>query len=610
MSDELLGLYNRELAYLRDLGAEFAKDNPKIAGRLGIGADEVKDPHVSRMVEAFAYLNARTRSKLEDDFPEIAESMLDVLYPHFQRPIPSMTVVQLGLDNAQVDQLNGFQVARDSSIETEAIDGEPCRFRTCYSTTCWPMRTADISLKSHPFIAPASRFNADAESVLRIQLDTFQESLNFDKLNIEELRFFIKEQAPYKFDLYEMIMSSAIGVVVAANEKSTDFVELPAQCIEPVGFDRDQGMWDYPSRSFLGYRLLSEFFAFPDKFLFFDLALKNSLRSIASSHAEIFIYFDKTSSDLERRVDKETLPIGCTPIVNLFEQEAEPVRLSHEQHEYRIEPDSRRPLANEIYSINQVTAVSRNNEEATYHPFYSFKHATEARKNRRYWHASRRKNPSGGSINDFGTEMYISVVDLDFQPSAEESWSLHTDLTCLNRDLPGRLPFGGDQPRMHLNGVASISKVRCLLPPTETRRPVMQHGARWRLISHLSINHLSLVDSGDGAHALREILGLYDYIMSDVTKAYLDGLLSVKGERTTARMQSEHGTTVGRGTKITLEFDRSNFTGGGLFLMASVLERFLALYCTINSFTQTVATVKNEGELHRWVPRAGEHVLV
>lgn len=610
MSDELLEFYRRERAYLLDQGKAFARANPKIAGRLGLGGDDFKDPHVGRLVESFAYLNARTRLKLEDDFPEIAASMLEVLFPHLLRPVPSMSVVQLGLDRAQAEAIDGFHVAKGTALETEPVDGDPCRFRTCYETTCWPIEVTEVSLASHPFEAPPTTFNSSAAALLKIKLKTFTPSTKFADLSLQKLRFFIKEQAPYKFDLYELLMTSVVGVAAAENAKSTDYALLPEACIEPVGFVREEGMFDYPARSFLGYRLLMEFFTFPDKFLFVDLNLGNALKKFHGDHLELYLFLDRSDSDLERRVHTENLRIGCTPIVNLFRQEAEPIRLTHQQSEYHLIPDSRRPLANEIYSVDEVTAVSQENREVSYYPFYSFKHASDAGQARTYWHAVRRPNPGGEEIHDEGTELFLSVVDLDFQPSAPAQWSLHAELTCFNRDLPERLPFGGDQPKLTMAGLAPVSKIRCLHAPTPTRRPDFEQGIRWQLISHLSLNHLSLSDEADGASALREILGLYDYVNSSVSRSFIEGIKKIESRPCTARVKTPHGAVFCRGTRIHVTFDRSSYSGGGMFLMASVLEHFFALYCTINSFTQTVVHDETGEEIHRWAPRAGENVLL
>jgi len=276
-----------------------------------------------------------------------------------------------------------------------------------------------------------------------------------------------------------------------------------------------------------------------------------------------------------------------------------------------VVPDARRPLAHEIYSIDRVTASARGGSEVEFRPFFSVKHAQAGRAGQTFWHTVRRPAEGGHGPTDRGTEIFLSLVDLEMQPSAPADWTVDVETTCLNRDLPGRLPFGGDQPRLQLSeGGALVGRVACLTPPTPTLRPALRHGALWRLISHLSLNHLSLVDDGDQAHALREILKLYDFTDSAQTRQLIDGLLEVRSRRITGRPRGQGAEAFCRGVEVTVCFDEEKFSGSGLFLFASVLERLLGLYCSVNSFTKLIATVKGrEGELRRWPPRMGEKVL-
>ena len=199
MSDELLPYYQRELAFIRRLGGEFAEAHPKIAGRLRLAPEVAEDPHVERLIEAFAYLNARTRHKLDDDFPEISDAMMGVLYPHYQTPIPAMAVVQFALDRTQGDLRAGYTVPRHAMLETEPIDGEPCRFRTCYPTTVWPVELTAASLTGRPFAAPRTAYSSNAVAVLRIQLQCFGKEMTFAQMGMESLRFFLKAQAQHVF---------------------------------------------------------------------------------------------------------------------------------------------------------------------------------------------------------------------------------------------------------------------------------------------------------------------------------------------------------------------------------------------------------------------------
>ncbi|NQT37031.1 MAG: type VI secretion system baseplate subunit TssF [Planctomycetes bacterium] len=607
MSEELLPYYNRELAFIRRLGAEFAEAHPKIAGRLRLGPDTAEDPHVERIIEAFAYLNARTRHKLEDDFPELTDALLGVLYPHYQAPVPAMSVVRFVLDRGEGDLTTGYTIPVDSPMETDPIDGKPCRFRTSYPVTLWPIELKSADLTGRPFAAPATPFSADAAAVLRLELECFSGEMTFAKLQTDSLRFFLKGQAQHVFALYELLFNNTLGVALARSPRDTEPVILEPECIRPVGFDADEGLLPYPPRSFLGYRLLSEFFTFCEKFLFFDLAdLDPRVLPDEGNKLAVFIYLSESSTDLEQNVTSDVFQLGCTPVVNLYRRRAEPITLTHARTEYRVVPDARRPGASEIHSIDRVTATSPDNQTVEYRPFYSFKHAVEGDQASKFWHATRRR--VGGPGQQM-TEMYLSLVDLEFQSSAPADWTLDVETTCLDADLPHRLPFGKGQPRLRLEGGAPLEAIECLTRPTQAFRPALKHGALWKLISHLSLNHLSLVDYEEGADALREILKLYDFADSAETRSMIDGVQSVVSRRIVGR--SGGGSGFCRGVEVTVQFDEERFAGSGLFLFASVLERFLGLYCTINSFTRLVATTnRREGALRRWSPRAGTAVLL
>lgn len=611
MSDELLPYYNRELSYVRKLAAQFAEAHPKIAGRLRLGPDVSEDPHVERMIEAFAYLTARIRHKLEDDFPEITEALLGVLYPHYQTPVPSMAVVQLELDREQNELTAGTTIARHTAVESEPIQGEPCRFRTSYPVTLWPIEVRRAELLRPPFQVPSTPYASEAAAVLRVVLGCRGRAMRFSALSLDSLRFFLKGQAQHVYKLYELIFNNVVEIAIAAASDDPAPVLLDPSSIRPVGFDRDEGLLPYSARSFTGYRLLTEFFAFPQKYLFFDLAgLDRRALAKLGNQMEITFYLNNAIPDLEQNVVADTFRLGCTPVVNLYRQRAEPTRLTHTESEYRVVPDARRPLAHEVYTVERVAATAADGSQVEYRPFFSVKHADEDQA-ATYWHASRRAAERGAGSTDHGTEVYLALVDLNNQPNVTVDWTLDVETVCCNRDLPSRLPFGGDQPRLQLSeGGALVSRVLCLTPPTRTFRPAVRKGALWRLISHLSLNHLSLLGD-EKAESLREILKLYDFADSAETRKMIDGILRVEGRRVTGRVRRGPADAFCQGVEATVQFDEDKFAGSGLFLFAAVLERFLALYCSVNSFSKMVATVKGrEGELRRWPPRMGERVLI
>ena len=606
MVDALLPYYNRELSFIRKQAAEFAEAHPKIAGRLRLTGDAIEDPHVSRLIEAFAFLSARIRHKLEDDFPELTDALLGVLYPHYLAPVPSMAIVQM---SCQRDLDGSYTLPAGVELESAPLKGETCRFRTCYPVTLWPIGLEAASLTGRPLVAPPNPRAGGAVASLRLTLTCLDPEKTFADLSPESLRFFLRGQPQEVFPLYELLFNNAVSVAYADSATDPNPVILGPDAIRPVGFEPDEGVFPYDPRSFIGYRLLTEYFTFPEKFLFFDLTkLDRKVLVEAGNKLEVFIYLNRTSGDLERSISAASFAVGCTPIVNLFRQRAEPIQLTQTVSDYRVVPDARRQMSTEIYSIDSVVATSPDGTDTPFLPFFSVKHSADQRSQRVFWHATRRT----ASVLDPGTEMMLSLVDLDFNPSSPADWVVSVQTTCLNRDLPSRLPYGSGQPHLSLiEGASAVAGIACLTPPTPTLRPAMGKRGYWRLLSHLALNQLSLTNVAEGAEPLREILKLYDLRDSPETRAVIDSVLSVTNRRIAARVQSEGMAAVCRGMEVGIEFDGQRFSGSGLFLLASVLERFLALYCSVNSFTRLVATVKDrQGVLRAWQPRAGNRVLL
>lgn len=605
MSEDLISYYNRELVHVRRAAAEFAEANPKIAGRLRLSADSVEDPHVGRMVEAFAFLTARIRQKLDDDLPELSDTLLSVLYPHYVAPIPSMAIVQFA---PQPDLAGAYRVPAHTEIETEPVDGERCRFRTTQPVELWPVSVSGASLGGRPLAAPANPQAAGAVASLRLQLATTADG-GFAKLAPGRLRFFLRGGPQQVYPLYEAILNDTIGVALATGPGDPNPILLGPDCLRPVGFERDEGMLPYSGRSFIGYRLLTEYFAFPEKFLFFDLVPPDGCRASGDGNQlEVFFYLRRSVPALERSISAENFALGCAPVVNLFRQRAEPIALDHTTSEYRVVPDARRPNAMEVYQIDQVRATNADGDARVFAPFYSVDHSAERDESSAFWLAQRRAAADGRS----GSETHLSLVDLGLDPRQPAGWVVSVEATCLNRNLPERLPFGGGHPRLSLvDGAPQVKSLHCLTPPTPTLRPDLGQGGRWRLLSHLSLNHLSLADQAEGAAALREILSLYDLRDSAETRSVIQGVSRVACQTAVARMPGAHVGAFCRGLDVALELDESRFAGAGLFLLASVLERFLGLYCSINSFTRLTATVKGRtGVLRKWPPRAGDTILL
>ncbi|ASG25153.1 type VI secretion system baseplate subunit TssF [Nitrospirillum viridazoti] len=609
MPDTFLSFYNQELAAIRRAATRFAGEHPKVAGNLRISPTTVDDPHVARLIESFAYLTARVRQKLDDDFPELTDALLGVLYPHYVTPLPSMAIVQM---KAAPELTGSFTVPRGAQVETEAVRGEACRFQTTMPAEIWPVEVTAASLAALPAAAPLVAATRQAKSVLRLKISSTAQGQGLTDLGVDRLRLFLSGPPEVAFTLHELLLNNVVGMAVVEDVNDPSPVELGPDHLTPVGFEPEDGMVPYGAQSFLGYRLLSELFTFPEKFLFVDLhgLSARSLRGVGQ-HMEVYLYLDRVWTEGERLVRPQVFALGCAPVVNLFRQSAEPIILGHDATEYLVQADARRPEAREIYAIERVRASSPRGEKAEFLPLYGNHHGTDPSRHQHFWHAMRR--PRGG--RDASSEMYLSLVDLGLNPNAPPDWTVSVETLCFNRDLPAQLPFGGGHPRMHLTEGGPIAGVTCLTPPTAVVRPQTGDGARWRLISHLNLNHLSLVDGQGGrdgqggAAALRELLKLYDLKDTPETRAIIDSVTGIGYRRATARAPHADFAALCRGVDIDLVMDPERAGAMGIYLPSAVLERFFALYTSINSFTRLTVRAKGRKEaLVRWGARIGAKV--
>ena len=618
MSQTLYHYYERELTFIRQFAQEFAKQYPAAAGRLLLEPNRSTDPHVERLIESFALLTGRIQHKIDDEFPELTTALLGVLYPHYLAPIPSMAIVQFELDAARARSPEGFTIERHSRLSTKPIGDLACRYRTGYPVKLWPIRVVDAKVLRPPFPRGMSPPRG-AAAALRIQLEC-QGGQKFADLALDVLRFYLKGESETVAQLYELLFNHTLEVVFRDPGGAATPPPLrlqPHECLAQVGFDREDGLLSYPPQSFVGYRLLSEFFAFPYKFHFVDVrGLRQASRAGYQNQLEIVLFLDRSWPKLEQDITAETFRLGCTPAINLFAQTAEPIPVTKARHEYRIVPDVASPEGMEVYSVDQVTSVDPIAGETTeYLPFYSLRHGTTLEGARDFWYAVRRPSTLP---NDRGTEVYLNLVNLGFDPINPSDPALVVRTTCTNRELPAVLQQAGERLVFDLEAAAPLARIRCVHSPSLPLRPPLRRGNYWRLVSHLCLNHLSLADAVEGRESLQEILRVYD--LSDpgldrqrsmVTRQLIEGITSVGSRRVTGRLPGTGVEGFCRGMEVTIEFDEQKYVGSGVFLFASVLERFLALYTTINAFTQLVArTTQGEGPLKIWPARAGDQQLI
>lgn len=601
MEDNLLNYYERELTYIREMGAEFAKKYPKIAGRLQLEPDKCDDPHTERLIEAFAFISGRIHKKIEDDFPEITESILSIIYPHYIRPIPSICIVNFKPIKQTIPPV-GYRIDKNAALYSKSAVGGTCQFTTAYPVTIWPVDVTEAKLSD-----PIKQIRG-AQQVLSIRLQTYG-GQSISGIKWKQLRFFLNGPHQHVFHLYELLFNHVCHLECEAvdSQGKKQIITMPIDSIAPVGFGPDEGVLPYSRRSFPGYILLFEYFCFPEKFLFFDLCGLERLQGRDLAYTlDIRIFLDRPAKS-NLVINEDTFCTNSTPAVNLFSRIAEPIRVEQQKTEYRVVPDVRRQDSTEVYSVDRVTSSSQSSpgKEVDFKPFYSVRHHLDediSHGKRAFWHIERR---SSGKSGDSGTEVFLSFADLDLNPTDPGEETLTVHVTCTNRDLPLRLTFGDSTGDFSMEIAAPVAQINSLIKPTPTRRPSLGGALQWRLISHLSLNYMSIVQGGE--EALREILSLYDFDNSPATRQQINGIASLSSQHITKRM----GQGFCRGVEVTIEFDEDKFVGTGLYLFACILERFLAQYVSVNSFSQLIAKSMQKKEvIKQWPPRNGNRVLL
>jgi len=440
-------------------------------------------------------------------------------------------------------------------------------------------------------------------------------------MEIDKLRFFLDGEPALMHLLHELLLSHTLWLRVGDGSNDPERTRvLPGSSIAPVGFGRDEGMLEYDDRSFLGYRLLTEFFSFPEKFLFVDFLRLDEIVPLLTGNKLVIQCMIGRYPDTERHqrllhtISVQHFKLGCTPIINLFTQMGEPIRVTHQRASYPVVVNQGKPQAYEVVRIKSVMRVEKTGNSEQYEevpPFYSICHGDETSASRFYWHASR---DASARKDDKGTDMELHLVDLDFEPVRPAAEVLSLDVLCSNRDLPEQIQFGGGEGGRHtdfsLPAHSVVKRVRLLRKPTPSQRPPRRRSLQWRLVSHLSLNYLSLIEGGH--EALQEMLALYDFSNSPVARRQIQGIVGISSKPAVTRVSGPDFSGFVRGIEITLTLNEDHYVGGSVYLFASVLERFFALYCTPNSFTRLrVHTVQQRNEeVAAWPARSGESLVI
>ncbi len=620
MNPRLLSHYRRELQHLREMGGEFAAEYPKIAGRLGLESLECADPYVERLLEGFAFMAARVQLKIETSYSKTARNLLEMVYPDYLSPVPSMLIAELQPSMNEGSLSAGFTVERNTTMRSQiGPEAETaCLFRTSADVTLWPIRIDGARVLASVAAINAAGVEAPGKvrSALALKLSTEQD-LGFSELDIDDLRFFITGADATGALLFEQVMAHTVSLAVVAEQAEIKTPASPMK-INRVGFEQDEALLPGGPRGFDGYRVLQEYFAFPQRFQFFNISkLKQRLARTDAKEIEIVFLFDNNIEHNADLFSAENFVLNCVPAINLFSKTADRIHLDNNKHEFHLIPDRTRPMDFEVYRVDSMTGYGSDDTEQPFYPYFSINSKRMDREgsffnlHRDPRLLSARQKRDGARSSYVGSEVFISLVDIDDNPYGGGLRQLSVETLCTNRDLPLHMPIGRGETDLFLESGAPVSAIRCITGPTQPRPSRAHQRDAWQLVSNLSLNYLSISDTGvedDGQHAaamLRQMLELYSEGMDKPGGRQIEGIVQVTTKPVVRQRRVRSHVEVAHGLQVRLRVDEAAFEGTGAYLFGCVMEHFFAAYASTNSFAETVLETIQRDEIGRWPVRNG-----
>ncbi len=619
MDRQFLDYYNRELAYLHELGGEFAQAFPKVAGHLGMHGENVSDPYVERLLEGFAFLAARIHRKMDAEFPRFSQRLLEVIYPQYLAPTPSMAIVQVPLEaNAGGGDASSAFLPRGSALSSGDIPGVKtrCRFVTAHDLEVWPIDIVEAwaSPLGGGIQLGDRRLPKEPKGEIRLRLKSRCGAIASPKKSPKYLMFYLDGSETLATRIHEALIGHVVGVLVSRPGSQEQSSVLPASAVQPEGFRADQALLPTDARVFQGYRLLHEYFSFPQRFLFFSInGLEQPLKKLNSEIFDLTVLLDYEPSGLAGVVDSSSFALNCVPVINLFHRQGNRLLIERDEVEHHVVADRTRPLDYEVYRVDMVDGYDHGNQPVTrFSPFY--RHVGTATNLNQAYFTTRREPRrlsdsavrNGGRSSYIGSEVFISLVDPQEAPWPERIAQLSVEMLLTNRDLPLLMPVSSKQDLL-IETDQAVKWARIVSGPSRPRLSLADGEMTWRLISHLSLNYLALRDQDpqSGAVLLRELLGLYASLADPLIAKHAEAIVSVASVPLTRRLPVSGPLVFGRGIGIDVSVDELHFAGASPYLFGCVLEQFLARHVSMNSFTQFSLLSSSRGHLASWPPRWG-----
>ena len=593
--EQLLPYYERELGLFRQYTREFSSRFPRAAGRLLIAGEACEDPHVERLIQSFALLTARIAKRLDDSYPQFTESLLDTLYPHYLRPFPSCSIARIFPDAAQA----GGQVTsipRGTVLRSQPVQGVACKFTSSYDVSVAPLAIAQLRFSPIIDTPPGLRLADGASALLSIVFASTSEQFDLRDTGLQALRVFADGEASLRAALLDALFLRSAGAYIALDRQAS-WLAVDGALLQPAGYTDDEALIPCSPRSHPAQRLLTEYFAFPDKFHFFDIAWPLLAALLPQDCQQFTLHLplknlrsDSHEARLLAGASAANLLLGCTPVVNLFARAGVPIRLTHTEPDYALLADGTHAFAYDIYNIDAVTMVRKDEagERLTsFLPLYDARSGDAGH----YWLA--RRDESVAAVSP-GHEMRLTLIDPQFSPDSAAFATVSTQLLCSNRDLPGQLHAGLPGGDLQAEEVPDGMPIRFLRKPTASHRFDAGNDAHWRLIAQLSLNYSGLTQAG--LARFQKMLSLHDLPRSPASRRLIDGIASLEHGSTRDWVATVPFPTLMPGIAIRLGLNEQALVGSSLHVFAQVLQRYFAMNSQLNCFTRLSLVSQRSGE--------------
>ena len=610
MDDRTLTYYNRELTYIRKMGAEFSEHHPKIAGRLRLDQDSIEDPHVSRLIESFAFLTARIRQTIDDSFPELTESLIGILFPAYQAPFPSLSVIKCHA----IPQVPKYQlIEKGKELIVRDEDNQQSRFKLCDDIHVLPIVIDEVKFSPLPVVGPVLTEEISqgkqTKAVLKIKIKPLSSAKLVD-IEQDSIRFYINTADHISHTLIDYLSTELIGACLCANDGNSATLHLGAEDIVFPEMDLlKAGDLPRDGRNSAGYEALTYFFIFPQKFLFFDIKNIADAWQLDEEGFTLYLHFSHDHAELSQGLDTLSLQTGCAPIINLYQDSTEPTNAKLCSGEQKILINQVYQKIADVHSIVNVVAESDHGEAYELTPFYGEHKRVESDKPRAYWHLRRENSSIFNGIDSEGTDSYLSLVDPNFSTfTPNKRWIIRAEALCTNRDLPSKLPFGPNQPQFMFAEGGGGLRLKCLTPPTKTYQPKLNQESRWQLVNQLTLQNLS---APDGLDMLRMILSLVDLKQSRDTQAAIDAIQSFEIVPIVERVNIGGRAAICTGSNCIVFVNEKAFSGNSAYLFGKVLHKFFTNICVMNSFVKTsLCTGASKEPVYHWQTTLGDTDLL